>query len=352
MLHITDGESVAGTLRESGVPGQVAIYGDLMYEGPTPAGLDAEAWREMRAHFMADSGYRTLEEARQYLKKCEDALAAYSEHAEVVIWLDHRLSDQLILIKVLDWFTRQDLDGVKLMLICVGHYPGVDRYVGLGQLNADQLMSLADTRLPIGEAQYRTAAAAWNAFTSPDPRHIVRFIESDTSALRFIAAALRRHLEQFPSLDNGLSRTERQALSVLQEHDSLSGPRLFAAVQRMEEQIFMGHESFNQIVADLAVGRHPLVQSSSTSPHGLGDVKITETGRMVFQGRADHIELNGIDRWLGGVHLFTDSAHNAARRGGKSGIGVGAGSRAGRCALKGEIAPWRWDRTAGRIVSG
>lgn len=32
MLHIADGHSVAGTLRESGVPGDVSIYGDLMYE--------------------------------------------------------------------------------------------------------------------------------------------------------------------------------------------------------------------------------------------------------------------------------------------------------------------------------
>jgi hypothetical protein len=41
MLHITDGESVAGTLRESAIPGDVSIYGDLMYEGPAPGGVSA-----------------------------------------------------------------------------------------------------------------------------------------------------------------------------------------------------------------------------------------------------------------------------------------------------------------------
>ena len=54
MLHITDGESVAGTLRESAIPGVVSTYGDLMYEGPAPAGLDAEAWIETRARFIAE----------------------------------------------------------------------------------------------------------------------------------------------------------------------------------------------------------------------------------------------------------------------------------------------------------
>ena len=322
MLHITDGESVAGTLRKSGIPGVVSVYGDLMYEGPAPAGLDEEAWRETRARFMAEEGPSdTLEEARQYLKKCEESLAAFSRYEEVVVWLSHTLSNQLILIKVLDWFSRRDLGGVKLSLICAGSYPGMDRFAGLGQLHADQLASLADTRLPAGEAEYRTARAAWEAFTSPDPTGIEHFLATDTSALRFIGAALRRHLEQFPSADNGLSRTERQALSVLREQGSLSGPRLFVAVRDLEEQVFMGEGSFLRIVADLSGVAHPLVQISDTLQHRLGKVTITETGRKVLEGGADHIELNGIDRWLGGVHL------------------------------KGDKARWRWDRESERIVS-
>jgi hypothetical protein len=211
------------------------------------------------------------------------------------------------------------LGGVKLSLICIGRYHGRDHFVGLGELNANQLASLADTRLPVGEAQYRTAQAAWNAFTSPDPIEIARFLETDTS-LPFIAAALQRHLEQFPSIDSGLSRTERHALSVLREHRSVTGSRLFVAVQRLEKQIFMGNGSFYRVGANLSDVRHPLVQISDMPQHGLGDVTITEAGRKVIDGRADHIDLNGIDRWLGGVHL------------------------------KGDNAAWRWDRVSQRIV--
>lgn len=320
MLHITDGESVAGTLRESGIPGVVSVYGDLMYEGPAPAGLDDQAWFEVRARFIADAQYATLDEARQYLKACENTLQAFPQHDEVVIWLDSKLSNQLILIKVLDWFSRRDLGRTKLSLICIGEYPGQDRFIGLGAMTADQLASLADTRLPVGEPQYLTAQTAWNAFTSPDPTEIERFIATDTSALPFIATALRRHLEQFPSADNGLSRTERQALSVLSERGSLSGGQLFVAVQHQEEQVFMGDLSFYRMMGDLSEARHPLVQISDTPQHGLGTVTITDTGRKVIEGRADHILLNGIDRWLGGVHL------------------------------NGATATWRWDRAARRLV--
>ncbi len=321
MLHIADGESVAGTLRESGIPGAVSIYGDLMFEGPAPAGLDAESWREARARFIARVGYATLDEARKYLKACEDTLTAFSRHEEVVLWLSHTLSNQLILIKVLDWFSRQELGAVKISLICVGRYPGMDRFVGLGQLHANQLVSLADTRLPVGEAQYRTARAAWNAFTSPNPTEIERFIATDTSALPFIASALLRHLEQFPSADNGLSRTERQTLSILRDQGSLSGPELFVAVRDLEEQVFMGDASFYKIVADLSEAQHPLAQITDTPQQRLGNVTITETGRKVLEGRLDQINLNGIDRWVGGVYLH------------------------------GQKAAWRWDRASRRLVS-
>jgi hypothetical protein len=320
MLHITDGESVAGTLRESTVAGDVSTYGDLMFEGPAPGGLDAEAWRDTRARFMADAGYATPEEALEYLTACEETLAAFPQHEEVVIWLDHRLSDQLILIKVLDWFSRQDLGSVKLSLICVDRCAGVDPFIGLGALYANQLASLAGARVPVNEAQYRTASAAWNAFTSPDPTEIERFIQTDTSALPFIAASFRRHLEQFPSVEEGLSRTERQALSVLRERGPLSGGKLFVAVQRLEEQIFMGDGQFYRLIADLATAPHPLVQISDTPQNSLGTVSITETGKVVLEGRADHVGLNGIDRWIGGVHL------------------------------KGDSVEWRWDRAAQRIV--
>jgi len=33
-------------------------------------------------------------------------------------------------------------------------------------------------------------------------------------------------------------------------------------------------------------------------------LRLTETGERVLAGEADHVALNGIDRWIGGVHLL------------------------------------------------
>jgi hypothetical protein len=50
-------------------------------------------------------------------------------------------------------------------------------------------------------------------------------------------------------------------------------------------------------------------------------VALTEAGRSVLDGAADHVSLNGIDRWIGGVHLV------------------------------GRSVPWRWDEGVEAVVS-
>ena len=37
------------------------------------------------------------------------------------------------------------------------------------------------------------------------------------------------------------------------------------------------------------------------------EVLLTEKGREVLRGDKDRVRLNGIDRWLGGVHLSEDT---------------------------------------------
>jgi hypothetical protein len=306
MLHITDGESVAGTLRQSTVPGEVRIFGDLLYEGPAPAGLSDTEWWDRRARFLSENGGLTLAEARHTAKTFEDSLSSIPNHDETVLWMDHRLSDQLILIMLLERFYRLHRGQSSLSLICAGRYPGMENFVGLGQLTAEQLASLADTRSPVSEAEFALARAAWNAFISSVPSDVELVLAQDTSALPFLASALRRHLEQFPSVENGLSRTERQALSVLRARGPLPALQLFFAVQKMEDPLFMGDGSFLAILQELSCARFPLIQVESHAGSPLSPssvIMMTDVGSRVLDLRDDHIKLNGIERWLGGVHL-------------------------------------------------
>jgi len=122
------------------------------------------------------------------------------------------------------------------------------------------------------------ARPAWTAFASQDPAAIERVLATDTSALPFLAPALARYLEEFPSTQDGLTRTQRQALTVLRDHGALPRQRLFFAVQRLEETPFMGDGSFYSMLADLEYAGEPLIQGSPAA--------ITEAGMRVLDGGA------------------------------------------------------------------
>jgi hypothetical protein len=47
----------------------------------------------------------------------------------------------------------------------------------------------------------------------------------------------------------------------------------------------------------LAIGSNPLHAFAGAS------VQLTPAGGEVLAGRADHLRLNGVDRWIGGTHL-------------------------------------------------
>src|SRR6185369_1945177 len=196
--------------------------------------------------------------------------------------------DQLQLIQILDWFRGRNTSPTRVSLICIDNY--------LGLLTGEQLADLWPERHTITAAECDLAAEAWRAFRSPDPMDLERLWLADTSALPFLAGALRRHLQQFPSVENGLSRTEREILESVDDGATTFGP-LFHASQKREERIYMGDSSFVRYVEGLSACRHPLLREHA------GEYHLTSDGREVLAARSDHVRLNGINRWLGGVHL-------------------------------------------------
>jgi hypothetical protein len=50
MLHITNGTSVS--LADSGIAGEVLVWGDVLHEGPVPEGLELTELTRLRARYL------------------------------------------------------------------------------------------------------------------------------------------------------------------------------------------------------------------------------------------------------------------------------------------------------------
>jgi hypothetical protein len=124
LLFITNGGPASGRLRASGLTGEILPWRDVLHEGPVPGGLSLEELADVRARFLAQRGWTTLEKARRDFAGRNATLAGYGDHEEVVLEEEHDLYDQLQLIQVLDWFSGSDLDGTRLSIVQTDEYLG------------------------------------------------------------------------------------------------------------------------------------------------------------------------------------------------------------------------------------
>lgn len=309
MLHIHNGDSTAETAKKAGIPGQHLAWREALICGPVPGRLSEKEFLEVRSRHLTEAYRVPAEKCAAELRQMHDTLAAFADHEEVILWFEHDLFCQVHLIYLLNWFAARELGRTKLSLICIDEFPGVKTFHGLGQLNEAQLQSLWSERREVAAAQLELGAKTWHAYSAPDAVALVALVESDTSALPFLQTALTKHLQRFPSIRNGLGRVENVGLELL-----ASGRRdfksLFPAFMRREPAYGFGDAQLYLTLRRLTNEPSPLVMQRNGGDSGpevarmfLSSFEVTERGQSALKGEEDFVRVNGIDLWLGGIHL-------------------------------------------------
>jgi|RhiMetStandDraft_4_1073278.scaffolds.fasta_scaffold13350_2 DNA-binding transcriptional MerR regulator len=311
ILHVTNGESAANTLRRTALGGAVLSWQDVLHAGPVPAVPRAEL-RRRRAAFLSACGWGNRREILSSLEGRDDQLRrAFAGRVPVVLWFEHDLYDQLQLVDVLA-LAREE--GAAPSAIVIDSFPGKPGFRGLGELTAEELETLWSARAEVSEAALETASAVWDAFGAPEPVALADWAVRGASALPLLGPALGRLLEELPAPGNGLSATERTALRTI-EAGASTPTAAFLGAQDLEPAPFLGDSWFFRALAELGRGEARLVETADgdelPTPPPLGDgrrfaglpIRLTATGRCALAGDEDRVELLGIDRWVGGTHV-------------------------------------------------
>jgi hypothetical protein len=305
-LHVTNGTATTGIIKDARIPGTLSEWGDPLYEGPVPEAATDEELVQIRAKFLADGVRWTVDDVVAGLTGWRTTIDDVDAYDELVLWYEHDLFDQLNLIQLLTWIGRSGPTRRPVSLICIGAFPGRPAFKGLGELTPSELAPLFDTRQPVDNAEYKLARHAWQAFRSTDPRAIEELLVHDTSALPFLAPALRRYLEEFPWTTDGLSRSERRLLQ-LAANGSIDLREAFPRMHDNETAFYVTDGLLAQMAQDLSSMSPPLLNADFAPGESryslLGTISLTDDGRAVLAGTQDRVHLCGIDRWLGGVHI-------------------------------------------------
>lgn len=284
-LHVSNGDA-------TDVPAkQVLYWRDSLHEGPVPA-VGPDELRQVRADFLVESGVDDRAEGLAMFAERDRTLEA-ARDGEYVLWFEADLYDQLQIIQILDRLASLSVPAERITLICIGEYPGIARFGGLGELTAAQLRELQGARLT--PAALELAQVAWAAFCAPTPEGLAAIAATRSGELRFLGEAFDRLSREYPSTRDGLSLTERRVLAAIANGAEDKGTAFVQATAR-ETRPYLGDTWCFAMMERMARATVPLLE----------DLRLTPSGEEVLAGRADHVTLNGIDRWIGGVHLRGD----------------------------------------------
>ena len=102
-LHIRCGTDIQHALTVAGFVGDFMPFADPYVQGPVPQTDNLEAFIKIRAEFLMDAHYAP--KAQEILAQDHADLAKAIEYKRVALWFEHDSHDQLILARLLEYFS-------------------------------------------------------------------------------------------------------------------------------------------------------------------------------------------------------------------------------------------------------
>jgi len=259
-LHITSGDVAGSSLQKSGVPGEVFVWHDILYDGPRRPGWPDDDTLDARSGFLSETTGGGL--SRQYvletLKSQYARLETASRYDRLVLWFDACLFDQSMLCHILACMRVLGMENAELL--CIDAFPGIRPYHGLGQLSPEQLASVYERPRPLNADQFLFAERVDRAFAFQDKMVFRALSEIAEAPLPWVPAAVTRWIEEQPDRVTGLGRLARLALEAIRSGCETTADIFSFVTARETPPQFWGDITLWQKINSLADRETPLVR--------------------------------------------------------------------------------------------
>ncbi len=259
-IHITSGDCAGRLLAAAGLPGEVLVWHDILYDGPRIPGWPDEDTLAARAVFLESStgGGLKRECVLDTLRRQVRDLARACPDRPVVLWFDACLFDQSMLAHILACLRLREAR--KVELLCVDAFPGIDPFHGLGQLKPEHFASLYGQRHAVTDSQFDFACRVDRAFALQDDDALAAIRDLSSAPLPWMPAAAGRWLQERPDPVTGLGRLEQLALEAIRAGHQ-NPEKISASVAAAETPpLFWGDTTLWAKINALAKRNPPLVR--------------------------------------------------------------------------------------------
>ncbi|MCR0983656.1 DUF1835 domain-containing protein [Roseomonas populi] len=252
------------------VPGDYFCLADPVCQGPVHGEFPAE-YVSRRAAFVAGHYAHDVAAVRARLGAEYTALRGLPEYGRILLWFEHDLWDQAVLIRLLsllaDW---PNLAGRLFLMPADGVRP-------FALLPQDELEALVPEPLPWSAVE--AGAEAWRAFAAEDPTALDS-LSRRALPLPHLARAMRRHLQDLPWVTDGLGLTERRVMQALAE--GADEAALLRALEAGDPVFPLTDLILRDVVKRLSTGTRRLI--GRDAPHAP-----TPRGAAILAGQARYV---------------------------------------------------------------
>ncbi|SFV59361.1 hypothetical protein MNB_SV-13-185 [hydrothermal vent metagenome] len=292
ILNIVNGDVTIEIIKKADINGDFLPWRDFLHEGPVLQMVSIKQLSKIRAFFIHQQGFGSLEEIEKEFQERDKKLKDYHKYKKIILWFEHDLYDQLQMLQILSWFQSNNIGNIKLNLI------STDRY--FIESSSHEIRELLNYEEKISKEHLELAQKAWLAFTASNPLAWFKLLDEDLHLFPFLKDTIIRMLEEYPNTRNGLSKSEHQALLTISK--GIRNPNeIFQNCQKSEKRKFMGKIIFWKILDDFIENR--LIYSQKNGQI----LQITKQGQQVLKGEINYLHIKPIKRWIGGTKLTNDN---------------------------------------------
>ncbi len=318
-LHIRCGNDIKEALKHCGFKGDFLEVSNPFVQGPVPHFEPLEEFIAIRSAFIhrdladliPEKYAHLVEKTDEDLRHQENTLRTLPDNYQrVVLWFEHDPYDQLCKSYVLAHLAELDLDNTVVECIQIDRFPGVKKFIGIGQLSQtmESMLVLWPQRTTITPKDIVYGTRCWQALVNNNPTTLWRLTQEKTPQA-LMCNAFQRFLKELPWEENGLGLTEQLALNIISEEGPLRPGAIFNLLMTECEPLpYLGDIMLVSALRPLWQARNPAISVVDTYPeesHPMRQTRlaITDTGLALLNGACNWLEINrGAERWIGGVH--------------------------------------------------
>ncbi|MCQ9084169.1 DUF1835 domain-containing protein [Vibrio harveyi] len=301
-LHVRCGHDIQQLLKTCGFEGDFLPMIDPLCIGPIPN--DEKGFVAIRAQYVVGTLLTVMarkdsvQNVAQFEQNNIHTLLNH-QYERIVFWVEHDAYDQFMLLRGLSLL--ENTVGKVIEIIEFNQFPGTERFIGFGQLPAEAIRSCWQHRKPVTAKLFSQAKRCWQALRAQTPQPLLNLLEQhELDCLPNIKAVMKRHLQELPNSESGLSFTQYLALQVLGEQSTaITVKDWFQRSQQREPLPTLGDVMFYALLLPLARAEKPLFAVDSFDKNWWEQqVSINARGKACLSGKDFFIQ----DYWVGGLH--------------------------------------------------